>query len=68
MKKLGIILICLGIGALLYTGFSFTTKEKLVDLGPLEINKQNKHTIGWPGYTGAVLVIAGLALVILGKK
>jgi hypothetical protein len=68
MKQLGMILIGVGIVALLYTGFSFTTKEKVVDLGPLEINKEKKHNISWPPIAGAALIVGGVVLIVLDKK
>jgi len=68
MRQLGIILIGLGIIALIYTGFTFTTKEKVVDLGSVEINKQKKHNISWPPIAGAVLIVCGIAMVVLNKK
>lgn len=68
MKKLGLILIGAGIVALLYTGFIFTTKEKVADLGPIEINKEKKHSLNWPPFAGAAMIIAGIALIVTDKK
>jgi hypothetical protein len=68
MKQLGMILIGLGIIALIYTGFTFTTEEKVVDLGPLEINKEKKHKISWPPIAGVALLIGGVILIVMDKK
>lgn len=68
MRSLGIALVVLGVLALIYTGFTFKTKEKVVDLGPLEINKEKKHAVNWPPIAGAVLLAGGLVLIVIDKK
>lgn len=68
MRNIGIVLIVIGAIALLYTGFTFTTKEKVVDLGPLEINREKEHTINWPPIVGGVLLAGGVILLIANKK
>jgi len=68
MKVAGIILIVVGILMFIFRGFSFTKEKEVVDLGPLEINKKEKETIGWPVYAGAVAVIAGVVMVVADKK
>jgi len=48
---------------------TFTRKEKVVDAGPLEINKKEKHTIAWPNYAGAFGVLAGVVVLLAaGRK
>jgi uncharacterized membrane protein YdcZ (DUF606 family) len=66
-KTLGIIFIVIGIAAFAVSGFSFTTKEKVVDLGPLEINKDRKHHVNWPPVAGIVLALGGIVL-LSGRK
>jgi hypothetical protein len=68
MKILGIILIVTGVLMCVFTSFSFTKEKKVVDLGPLEINKKEDHTIGWPVYAGIGVGIFGIALVAMDKK
>jgi hypothetical protein len=68
MKQLGMILIGLGIVALIYTGFTFKTKEKVVDIGPLEVNKEKKHDVSWPPIAGIALIAAGVVLMVMDKK
>lgn len=68
MKIIGIILIVAGILALIYTGFSFKTEEKLVDVGPLELEKEKKHSVNWPPFTGAILILGGAGLMVAGRK
>ncbi|GAO42434.1 hypothetical protein [Flavihumibacter petaseus] len=64
MKTLGIILIVAGIAMLLFRGINFTTEKKVVDLGPVEINKKEKKSVNWPLYAGAIVTIAGVAITI----
>lgn len=68
MKVTGIILIVVGILMMVITGFNFKTKEKVVDLGPVEINKEKDHSVGWPMYVGGIVLVAGIGLAIAGRK
>ena len=68
MKVLGIILIVVGILMFIFRTVSFTKEKKVVDLGPLEVNKKEEKTIGWPIYAGAIAVIAGIVLVVVDKR
>ncbi len=68
MKSLGIILIGIGIIAMIYTGFTFTTKEKVVDLGPIDINKEKKHAVNWPPIAGLVLLVSGAIVLIVDRR
>ncbi|HEX9651978.1 MAG TPA: hypothetical protein VGA21_15560 [Cyclobacteriaceae bacterium] len=62
------ILIVLGILMLIYTGFNFVTTERVVDLGPLKIDKQKNHSVAWPPIVGIVLVVGGVFLLGKTKK
>ena len=69
MKIAGIILIVAGVLMCAFDGINFQTEKKVVDIGPLEINKKETRHIGWPIYAGGIMVIAGIAAVALnGKK
>ena len=68
MKNIGIVLIIVGILMLIFTNVNFTTEKKVVDLGPLEVNKKEKKSIGWPIWAGGVLMVAGIALVVVDNK
>ena len=69
MKILAIILIALGILMFVFGAVSFTHKEKVVDAGPVEISKKEKHTIAWPNYAGGFSILAGMVVLIAaGKK
>ena len=69
MKQTGIILLILGLIMTVYTGFSYITKDKVVDLGGLEITKDNHHDVNWQPYMGiGVMIIGGVILVLDRKK
>lgn len=67
-KPLGIVLIVIGIIMLIYTGFNYVTTEKVVDIGPIEINKEKNHRVNWPPFVGLVLVVGGIVIIALDKK
>jgi hypothetical protein len=68
MKNVGIVLVVLGIIMMLITGFNVVTKKKVVDIGPLEINKEEKHPIQWSPIIGGVLLVGGIVIIATGKK
>jgi drug/metabolite transporter (DMT)-like permease len=68
MKTLGIILIIAGIAMIIVRGFSVQTEKKVVDAGPIQINRKENKWIGWPTYAGAVVALIGVVVVATGKK
>ncbi len=68
MKIIGIILIVAGILMFVFRNISFTQEKKVVDLGPLQVNKKEEKTIGWPIYAGGIAVVAGIALIAIDRK
>ena len=67
-KTLGIILVAIGIVMLIYTGFSYVTTENVVDLGPIQINKEKNHFVQWPPIVGVALLIGGVVVIVFDKK
>jgi Na+-transporting methylmalonyl-CoA/oxaloacetate decarboxylase gamma subunit len=65
---IGIVLIVLGILALAYQGFSYTVPKKAVDVGPLHVTKDEKHTVPLPPILGALAVIGGIAVLLTGRE
>ncbi len=51
-----------------FTGFNIITKKEVVDLGPIEINKEEKTPIYWSPITGMILLVAGVIVVLTGKR
>jgi len=68
MMILGIVFIILGAVMLVWTGFTYTKKEKIVDAGPIQISADREKSVNWPPYAGGILLIGGIALVALDKK
>jgi uncharacterized membrane protein YidH (DUF202 family) len=69
MKRgLGIFLIVLGILALVFDGINYTSKETIIDAGPLQVSADKEKTLSWPTYAGAILVVSGVIIVLVGKK
>ena len=67
MRYLGIILIILGGLMMIYTGFNYITKEKVVDLGPIEVNKEKNHPVQWSPIVGAIMLVGGIAVLLTNK-
>ena len=68
MKTLAIVLMVLGGIMMIFTGFNIITKKKVVDLGPVEINKEEKTPVYWSPVTGGVLLAAGILVFVVGKR
>jgi uncharacterized membrane protein HdeD (DUF308 family) len=65
---LGVALIILGVVALAYQGFSYTVPKKEVDLGPLQVTKQEKHTVALPPILGALALLGGIAVIVTDRR
>lgn len=68
MKGIGIVLIVIGIVMMVFRSFNFTEEKKVADVGPLEINKQENHTVNWPLYAGIVVTVAGVVVLLSSNK
>ena len=64
----GIGLVILGILMFAYTGIDFITNKRVVDIGPIKIDKEENHPIQWSPIVGVVLVVGGIGLVLRGRK
>ena len=64
----GIVLIALGVIALAYQGITYTTQEKVVDIGPLKVEAKREKTIPLPPVLGGVAIAAGVVLMIAGAR
>ena len=67
-KTLGIILIVLGLFGLAWGGFTYTTTEKVVDIGPIHATREKNHNVPLPPIAGAIAVVAGTVLLVVGRK
>ncbi|MGZ5920416.1 MAG: DUF3185 domain-containing protein [Rhizomicrobium sp.] len=68
MSILGVILIVAGLAGLFISRVSWTETKPLVKVGPVEINHQEDHSVWIPTAAGVVSVLAGLGLVMAGRR
>ena len=66
-KSIGIALIVIGIVMTIYTGFNYVTTEKVVDLGPIQINKEENHPVQWAPIVGVIVIVIGGFIVVKGS-
>ena len=68
IRTLGIVMAIIGILMVVYTGFNYVTKDKVVDLGPIEINAKTNHPVQWSPIVGVVLLVGGIVITVTSKK
>lgn len=68
MKIAGILLIIAGVVALIYGGFSYTSQKKAVDLGPIQIDTTERHSVPISPVLGVLAIVGGAVLVYSGAK
>jgi uncharacterized membrane protein len=64
----GLVLIVLGVLALAYQGFTYTTHKKVLDIGPIQATKEEHNTIPLPPIVGGLALIGGIVLMVAGNK
>lgn len=65
---IAILLIAIGIVAFGYQGITYTTKESVVDIGPLKVTAEKTNTLPLPPIVGAISLVGGIALLAVGRK
>jgi hypothetical protein len=68
MRIIGIVLIILGALALGYQGFTYVTREKVADIGPVQVTAEREKTVWIPPIVGGAAVVTGAALLLLGSR
>ena len=66
-KSLGIVLIVIGVVLFIWTGFTYTKKEKIIDAGPIQVSADRERSVNWPPYAGGVVLVAGV-IIFLGSR
>jgi drug/metabolite transporter (DMT)-like permease len=64
----GIILIVIGVISLAYQGITYTTHKQVLDLGPIHATEEQHHTIPLPPILGALALIGGVVVLVVGNK
>ena len=67
-KTLGVILVVFGLIGLAWGGFTYTTREKVVDIGPIHATRDETHHVPLSPILGVVALVGGVALLLAGKK
>ncbi len=65
---IGIILVVVAVAAFAYQGISYTTREKVIDLGPLQVTADKTRTLPLSPIVGGIALISGIALLVMGQK
>ena len=65
---IGIILIVVGVIAFGYQGITYTTREKVVDIGPIQVSADKTKTIPLPPIVGGIALVGGIVLLVMGSK
>lgn len=65
---IGIVLIVLGVVAFAWQGITYTTTERVVDLGPLKVDAKKEKTIPLPPMLGGLALAGGIILVVVGAR
>jgi len=63
-----IVLIAIGVVSLAYQGITYTTREKIVDLGPIQATADKKHTVPLPPILGGLALAGGVVLLVVGAR
>lgn len=67
-NMLGIVLIVLGLVGLVWGGFSYTTREKVVDIGPIHATRERTHNVPLAPIGGALALIGGVVILVAGRR
>lgn len=65
---IAIVLIAIGVVSLAYQGITYTTREKIIDLGPIKATADKKHTVPLPPILGGLALAGGVALLVVGAR
>lgn len=69
MRLAGIVLVVLGVLALAYGGFSYTKREKIIDIGPIEATAETQESVPLPPILGGAALVGGILLLVMsGRK
>jgi len=67
-RTIALVMIVLGITMLVWTGFNYTKREKIVDAGPIQISADKEKSVNWPPYVGGIILVAGVIILTTSKK
>lgn len=68
MKQAGIVILIIGLLITIFTGIRFITKEKVLEIGELEITRDKSHNLAWSPLTGIAVMAIGGGMYLFGSK
>jgi hypothetical protein len=69
MRKAGIFIILIGLVLTIFTAITFFTREKVVEIGSVEITRDKPHNFNWSPLIGiAVMGVGGVVILLSSKK
>jgi hypothetical protein len=68
ITMVGILLTAIGVISLIYSGVTFTTREKVIEFGPIQAYKQRSKTIPLPRIMGVLAIAGGILLIVVGVR
>jgi hypothetical protein len=68
MKQTGLIILVVGLLITAFAGFNFVTKKKVVEIGSLEITKDENHVLDWSPLVGIAVIVIGGGVYFYGAK
>ena len=68
MRFVGIVLIVIGVIALAYQGITYTTHKKVLDIGPIQATREERHTVPLPPILGALALIGGVVIIAADRR
>jgi hypothetical protein len=67
-KAIGIVILIIGIIMLIFSGMNYVTTEKVVDIGPIKIEKEKNHPLHWSPIIGVALIAGGIIIMAVDRK
>ncbi|MFA6598186.1 MAG: LPXTG cell wall anchor domain-containing protein [Ignavibacteriaceae bacterium] len=68
VKTIGLVITVIGLVMTLYTGFNYVTKEKIADIGSVQITRDKEHSASWSPFIGIGIMVIGGVVFLSGKK
>jgi hypothetical protein len=68
IRFIGIVLIVLGAMAFIYQGITYTSREKIIDIGPIHASADTRKTVPLSPLFGGLALAGGIVMVIVGRK
>ena len=68
MKIIGILIMIVGLGLTVFTAFSYFTREKVLEIGTVELTRSQPHYLNWSPFIGIAVMVIGAFIVLQARK